>query len=77
MDYLTYASLIGGALTLVLLEWRRWPLPYAFVGQGWLLRLHDKESGIPYGIALAIGALLIYPQTDWIHAIDLGRLAVQ
>jgi hypothetical protein len=36
-----------------------------FAGQAWLLRLHAKESGIPYGIALAIGALMIYPETEW------------
>ena len=75
MDYLVYASLFGGVLTLFLLEWRRWPLPYSLAGQGWLLKLHDKESGIPYGIALAVGALLIYPQTEWIRAVDLTRFA--
>jgi prepilin peptidase CpaA len=69
LEYLVYASLFGGALTLLLLEWRRWPLPYGFVNQGWLLRLHAKESGIPYGIALALGALLVYPQTSWIREI--------
>jgi prepilin peptidase CpaA len=73
LDYLVYASLFGGALTLLLLQFRQWPLPYAFVGQGWLLRLHSKESGIPYGIALALGALMIYPETEWIRAIDLPR----
>jgi len=73
LDYLVYASLFGGALTLLLLQFRAWPLPYALLGQRWLLRLHHKESGIPYGIALALGALMIYPQTDWIRAIDLTR----
>src|ERR1700728_1068788 len=77
MNYLVYASLFGGALTLLLLEFRQCPLPYAFAGQTWLLRLHAKDSGIPYGIALAIGALVIYPQTDWIKAIDLARLAMR
>jgi prepilin peptidase CpaA len=77
MNYLVYASLFGGALTLLLLQFRQWPLPYAFVGQAWLLRLHAKDSGIPYGIALAIGALTIYPETDWIKAIDLAHLAVR
>jgi prepilin peptidase CpaA len=77
MNYLVYASLFGGALTLLLLQFRQWPLPYAFVGQAWLLRLHAKDSGIPYGIALAIGALMIYPETDWIKAIDLAHLAVR
>ncbi|CAN5210267.1 prepilin peptidase [soil metagenome] len=73
LDYLVYASLFGGALTLLLLQFRQWPLPYAFVGQAWLLRLHSKDSGIPYGIALALGALMIYPETEWIRAIDITR----
>jgi prepilin peptidase CpaA len=73
MDYLLYASLFGGALTLLLLQFRQWPLPFTLAGQSWLMRLHAKESGIPYGIALAIGALMIYPETDWVKAVDLGR----
>jgi prepilin peptidase CpaA len=77
LDYLLTASLFGGVLTLLLLQFRRWPLPYPFVGQAWLLRLHAQDSGIPYGIALAIGALMIYPDTDWIKAIDLAHFAVR
>jgi prepilin peptidase CpaA len=76
MNYLVYASLFGGALTLLLLQFRQWPLPYPFAGQAWLLRLHAKESGIPYGIALAIGALMIYPETEWIGAVDLTHFAM-
>jgi prepilin peptidase CpaA len=76
LNYLVYASLFGGALTLLLLLFRQWPLPYALCGQDWLLRLHARESGIPYGIALALGALMIYPETDWIKAIDLAHFAI-
>ena len=77
LNYLLYASLFGGALTLLLLQFRQWPLPYMFAGQAWLLKLHAKESGIPYGIALAIGALTIYPETDWIRAVDLSHFALR
>jgi prepilin peptidase CpaA len=77
MNYLVYASLFGGALTLLLLQFRQWPLPYSLAGQAWLLKLHAKESGIPYGIALAIGALMIYPETEWIRAVDLAHFAVR
>jgi prepilin peptidase CpaA len=77
MNYLVYASLFGGALTLLLLQFRQWPLPYQFAGQAWLLKLHAKESGIPYGIALAIGALMVYPETDWIKAVDLAHFAMR
>jgi prepilin peptidase CpaA len=77
MNYLLYASLFGGALTLLLLQFRQWPLPYALTGQLWLERLHAKDTGIPYGIALAIAALMIYPETEWIKGIDLARLALR
>jgi prepilin peptidase CpaA len=76
LEYLVYVSLFGGALTLLLLQFRQWPLPAALHGQSWLMRLHSKESGIPYGIALALGALLIYPETDWVKAVDLSHFAM-
>lgn len=76
LDFLVHASLFGGALTLLLLQFRQWPLPYLLTSQAWLLKLHAKETGIPYGIALAIGALAIYPQTEWIKAVDLGHFVL-
>ena len=77
LSYLLYASLFGGALTLLLLQFRQWPLPWQLAGQPWLLKLHAKETGIPYGIALAIGALMIYPETEWIKAVDLTHFVIR
>ncbi|MGY4627765.1 A24 family peptidase [Bradyrhizobium sp. USDA 4486] len=77
MDFLLYASLFGGALTLLLLQFRQWPLPFGLAGQAWLARLHDKQTGIPYGIALTLGALMVYPETEWVKAIDLARFALR
>ncbi|MBX3553534.1 MAG: prepilin peptidase [Pseudolabrys sp.] len=65
LDYLISASLFGGTLTLLLLQLRAWPLPNFLANQSWALRLHDQNSGIPYGIALAAAALAIYPHTIW------------
>jgi prepilin peptidase CpaA len=75
LNYLLYASLFGGALTILLLQFRQWPLPYALSSQAWLLRLHARETGIPYGIALAIGALMIYPDTEWMRAVNPAHFA--
>jgi prepilin peptidase CpaA len=77
MNYLLYASLFGGALTLLLLQFRQWPLPESFAGQPWLARLHAKETRVPYGIALAMGALMIYPETEWIKAVDLSHFVLR
>ena len=64
-DYLLVTSLLGGVLTLVLLEFRRHCLPSALARQDWVVRLHEPAGGVPYGIALAAAALIIYPSTAW------------
>ena len=68
-DYALLATLMGGVLTLSVLALRITPLPRVLHGQAWLLRLADKTSGVPYGIALAGAALVVLP------AGDLYRLA--
>jgi len=68
LDFLLNAALLGGALTLLLIQFRRLPLPGVLARQKWILRLHEKGGGVPYGIALAAAALLIYPKTGWMPA---------
>jgi prepilin peptidase CpaA len=70
MNYLLYASLLGGALTVLLIQFRALPLPAALARQPWIMRLHEKGGGVPYGIALAAAALIVYPDTGW-----MSRLA--
>jgi prepilin peptidase CpaA len=67
--YLLYASLFGGALTLLLIQFRAFPLPRFLAGRQWIERLHTKDGGVPYGIALAAAALCIYPDTPWMAAL--------
>lgn len=70
LDYLLYASMFGGALTLLLLQFRTLPLPAVLARQHWIQRLHDRKGGVPYGIALAAAALVLYPKTGWM--VSLG-----
>ena len=65
MAYLLYASIFGGILTLAIIRFRHMPLPQAVAEQEWVKRLHRLDGGVPYGIALAAAALLIYPETSW------------
>jgi prepilin peptidase CpaA len=69
--YVVYASLFGGALTLALLQFRMAPLPPWLAGQQWVQRLHRKDGGVPYGIALAAAALAVYPDTQWMAKIGM------
>ena len=74
MEYLVYASIIGGALTLALVLYRKSPLS-VFTGGNVLLRnFADEKAGIPYGVALGLAGLMVYPATplaQW----ALARLA--
>jgi prepilin peptidase CpaA len=71
LDYLVYASLFGGVLTIVLIQFRKLPLPEPLARQPWIMRLHESGGGVPYGIALAAAALTVYPKTGWMPAIGV------
>jgi len=47
------------------------PMPRALLGREWAERLHKRDGGVPYGIALAAAALIIYPHTEWMAALGL------
>ncbi|MDI3470185.1 MAG: Type IV prepilin peptidase TadV/CpaA [Pseudolabrys sp.] len=68
LPYLVYASLLGGLLTFAMIQFRLFPLP-KILARPWIMRLHEKDAGVPYGIALAAAALLVYPQTGWMSAL--------
>ena len=70
-NYLVYASLLGGALTIMIVQFRTVPLPPLLAGREWAERLHRQGAGVPYGVALAAAALLVYPQTEWMTAVGL------
>jgi len=73
-DYGLLTALLGGGLTLFFLQARKWPLPQVLLQQPWIARLHDQKSGVPYGIALAIAGLIIYPDTQiWLSAASLSQ----
>jgi prepilin peptidase CpaA len=63
--FLIYTGLFGGALTLAVLQLRLVGLP-AFLGnRPWLTRLQSDDSGVPYGVAITLAALVVFPQTRW------------
>ena len=64
-DYGFASAIAGGALSLLILGARRFALPEVLARQVWIARLHNAKSGIPYGIALAFGGMIAYPETQF------------
>ena len=65
LPYVLCVALAGGLLATIFESVRSVPLPKILLGEAWAMRLHRQDGGIPYGIALAAGALLVFPQTIW------------
>ncbi|MCW5721721.1 MAG: prepilin peptidase, partial [Devosia sp.] len=63
LPYLLYAAVFGGLLTLAILTLRGIPLTPFIARFAWLERLHNKKSGVPYGIAMAAAGVMVYSNT--------------
>ena len=62
-EYVLFSALAGGALTMLILYYRKSPLAVYTGGYSLLRNLADKDVGVPYGVALAVGGLIVYPET--------------
>jgi len=71
LNYVLCASLFGGILTLAIMRFRLMPLPRILAEQDWVKRLHRMDADVPYGIALALAALAIYPDTSWMKSLGM------
>ena len=67
--YFAATGVLGGILTLVILQLRAGLLPPYFYRVPWVAQLQDTRAGVPYGAAMAPAALIVFPDTAWVaHA---------
>jgi prepilin peptidase CpaA len=64
MNYLLLASILGGALTLAILNYRGSSMAVLTGRVGFLARIADAKEKIPYGIALGAAGLIVFPDTE-------------
>ncbi len=61
--FLLYTALAGGALTFAVLALRSgWVAPLVAGGPVWVRRLGQQGGDLPYGVAIATGALIAFPK---------------
>jgi len=66
--FLLYTGVIGGAFCLILLGARGHLAPYLPTGPQWMARLMEPKGDIPYGVAIALGALVAFPESALVTA---------
>lgn len=69
--FLVVTGLAGGALTLGLLSARKIAPMLPTLGPAWSARLLEPEGDIPYGVAIAAGALFAFSQSRLANAFSL------
>jgi prepilin peptidase CpaA len=66
-------SLAGGALALLLLNVRAaWLKPYLAGAPPWVARLTATGEAVPYGVAIAFGALIAFPQSPLLASLHVS-----
>ena len=70
--FLLWTAIAGGLLSLVILLARGWLRPHVSGAPGWVGQLMTPKGDIPYGVAIAAGALMAYPASPLIAAFVAG-----
>jgi prepilin peptidase CpaA len=69
--YAAWTGVAGGGLALALLALRSGYLrPYVVTGPAWFSRLAEPGENVPYGVAIAAGALAAFPASPWMAALS-------
>lgn len=67
--FLAWTGIAGGGLAVALLLLRRSPVAPLINGPAWVGRLLEPKGDVPYGVAIAAGALAAFPSSALFHAL--------
>jgi prepilin peptidase CpaA len=70
--FLLWTGVMGGLFCLALLFARFHSRPYLAGAPGWVVTLMEPKGDIPYGVAIAAGALLAYPASTLMALFGAG-----
>ena len=71
--FLLWTGVAGGLFCLALIFARAQVRPYVAGGPGWVHHLLEPEGDIPYGVAIAVGALMAFPSSALLTAFASGH----
>lgn len=70
--FVLWTALVGGLFSLLLLTARSRAIPALAGAPAWLTRLLEPKGDIPYGVAIAGGALIAFPSSMLVTAFSAG-----
>lgn len=70
--FVLWTGVMGGLFCLILMFARSHVAPFVADGPGWVSQLMQPKGDIPYGVAIAAGALLAFPASPLLVAFAAG-----
>jgi len=67
MPFAIYTALAGGVLAIVAKMWQVVRIEHEVKDAAWLKRIIRSNFDLPYGVAIATGAMAVYPTTFWMQ----------
>lgn len=67
VPFLVYTALAGGILAIVAKMWQMVRIEHEVKDVAWLKRVIRSNFDLPYGVAIATGAVAVYPATFWMQ----------
>jgi len=68
MPFLLFTAVAGGGLAVLLLVGRSRPNLVGAGAPAWFARLMQPKADVPYGLAIAVGALAAFPASALVHS---------
>ena len=68
LAFLAFTVMAGGVLALCVALWSVISMSWGFRDVSWAKKLSGLKPNVPYGYAIAIGAILAFPQSWWMVA---------
>jgi prepilin peptidase CpaA len=65
LPFLVFTTIAGGVLALAVNLWALVEVERDVQGYGWMKRWFNFKAKLPYGMAIAAGAIIAFPGTWW------------
>lgn len=64
--FILIAAFFGGVLSVIVLKIYQTPFPSWLANQKWLINYQTGTAAVPYGIAIGLAGLSVYPYSHWL-----------
>ena len=67
--FVLVTALAGGLLAVIMKFWQMFTIEHEVRDVKWLKRVFRAKLQLPYGVAIAVGGMIVFPATWWVQQV--------